>query len=677
MPTRAARLAHAMGLILLATAPLSAARAQGPGKSTRYDADYFARSQPSSALDMVNLVPGFRLEEGDKDVRGYAGAGGNILLDGQRPASKQDSLQDVLKRIPARAVHHVELIRSGAAGYDMQGYAVIVNVVRAHSARLSGRVEAGQALYRHGYDAPRLAGELRYGRDDKVLDLSGALYREIDDEHGFGLRDRHAADGSPIRLARYDQPEGADIKEASASYRQPLAGGTLRVNGLFKRKEKFANISDRISFPESFDALGTERSTADATEFGLNFDRPVAERSRIELIGIRRTERDRETDRSIDPDGTAVTREKSDSSETILRAVLRRQGSLVSLETGIEGALNTLDNHSALEENGVDIPLPTNHVRVQEKRAELFAISTWHLSPVFSAEAGARFEMSRLTQSGDSRLGKSLSFLKPRMLLRWTPSPRDEFRLLVERAVGQLDFDNFVSSASLTSNSITAGNKDLEPDRLWRAELAWEHHIGDGALVLTARREAISDVVDHIPVVTPDDVFDAVGNIGKGRRTMVLADLNLPLDRYGLKGVTIQANGLYRHSRVTDPTTGERRRISKDLPVEGTAGFTHDIAALNIRWGANYALGKEEASFKIDAVEVDRLSDRLDMFVEYKPSPRWTIRLFGKNLTDSPAVRTRTIHTGLRDAAPIKYVERRVLDSGPYVGLTIQRAFGG
>ena len=37
---------------------------------------------------MVMLLPGFVLQEGDDDVRGYAGAAGNVLIDGQRPASK-------------------------------------------------------------------------------------------------------------------------------------------------------------------------------------------------------------------------------------------------------------------------------------------------------------------------------------------------------------------------------------------------------------------------------------------------------------------------------------------------------------------------------------------------------------------------------------------------------------
>ncbi len=55
---------------------------------------------------------------------------------------------------------------------------------------------------------------------DKVLDLAGAIYTEIDDEHGFGLRNRYDRNGVPTRIATYGQPEGNDVKELSGTYQQ-------------------------------------------------------------------------------------------------------------------------------------------------------------------------------------------------------------------------------------------------------------------------------------------------------------------------------------------------------------------------------------------------------------------------------------------------------------------------
>lgn len=65
----------------------------------------------------------------------------------------------------------------------------------------------------------------------------------------------------------------------------------------------------------------------------------------------------------------------------------------------------------------------------------------------------------------------------------------------------------------------------------------------------------------------------------------------------------------------------------------------------------NYAFKTIETAFKIKEVERDTLSDRIDAFVEYKPDARWTIRVFGKNLSNSPATRTRWISQGLRGSS--------------------------
>lgn len=665
-----------LAAILLISTHTAAVAADAGSSVTAFEPDYFASAQPVSALDIVKLVPGFRLEEGDSELRGYSGAGGNVLVDGQRPTSKEDTLEDVLKRIPAESVERIELIRSGA-GYDMQGYTLLANVVRSHTQSLSGRIEGTYANYHHGYDAPRLAGELRHVAGGHILDLSGAIYRDIDDEHGFGSRNRYAEDGTPVRLGVYGQPEGDNIREVLGSYQLPLAGGTARVNGLYKMKKMFANIGEEVIFPTPYDASGTERVNTESTEIGFRYDRAVGVRSQIELLALRRTTGIDGTDKSFAPGGDDVTRENSDASETILRGVLRRKAGNVSLEGGIEGALNILDSHSALEEDGVDIPLPAANVRIEEKRAEAFFTAAWHLSSALTVEAGSRYETSTLTQSGDSALRKSLSFIKPRLLVRWAPSPQDEIRAIFERSVGQLDFADFVSSASLTGGTVTAGNKDLEPDSLWRSELAWEHRIGKGSVVLTARHEAISDVVDRIPVFTDEGVYDAVGNIGSGRRQEVQFDFNLPFDPLGLAGVTLQGSGLWRHSRVTDPVTGERRRISEDLPIEAKVSLTHDIARWHTRWGINYVHAEKETTFKIDEVEIDRVPDRVDAFIEYKPDAAWTLRAFAKNLTNSPVIRTRSLYTGLRGLSPIRHIERRELNSGPYVGFTIQRTFGG
>lgn len=642
-----------------------------------YSRDYFARVQPTSAHDMVGQLPGFRIVEGDAEVRGYSGAAGNILIDGQRPAGKAETLEAVLKRIPAARVVRIELIRAGAPGYDMQGYALLANVVLAPGGKLLGRIEGEYADYRHGYRAGRVSAQLEFERSAHVINLSGAAYREIDDEHGVGSRNRFAADGTPIRLSDYAQPEGANIVEGSMAYRQPLLGGTLRLNGLVQDKRKFADIGYDIYFPARETITGSERKHVRTYEAGLRYERPLGGSTDMDVIGSYRSVSELGVDRETSAGGVDRSDERADSSEAILRASLRGRRGIVSMEVGAEGAINILDSSNKLFEDDVAIPLPGAHVRVEEQRAEFFANAAWTIGPTIVAETGVRYETSKLSQSGDSNASKSLAFVKPRARLNWSPSKQDEVHLLVEREVGQLDFGDFVGAASINSGTISAGNQDLEPDSLWRAEVSHEHRFGSGSIVVAARREWISNLVDKLPVTAEGVVYDAVGNIGSARRDEIEASLKWPLDAMGLTGVIVSGDLTLRRSRATDPSTGLRRRISGDIPREATIAFTHDIPAWKLRWGGSFIFAERKPSFKVREVQTDRLGGRFDLFVEYKPDAQWTMRLFGRNLTDSAATRTRDIYTGVRGSSAFRYSDVRTLNSGPYVGINIQRSFGG
>lgn len=648
--------AAAGGLIaLLLTSPALAApppaSTADAAAVTSYDAAFFARSQPSSAFDMVQLLPGFRIAEGDTDLRGYAGAAGNVLLDGHPLVSKETSLEDLLKGVSAAEVERIDVIRGAAAGFDMQGHSLLANVVRRSTTRLSGRVEGEYAQFSHGLSAPPAAVHVGLRKGARTLDVQGAAYREIDDEHGFGARNRYAADGSPLRVVAYSQPEGARIGEASFAYGQPLSGGALRVTGLVKDQHMFADIEQAILIPRATRADGSEREHTTATEGMARYDRGVGGQGRMEVLFSRRDTRVRGAERSFDGSDSELSRAASDAAETIARGVFRRKGEAASLEIGAEATLNTFVSRLALFENDLEAPLPAANVRIEERRGEVFANGSWRPASRVTLEVGVRYEASRLTQSGDSQLSRTLTALKPRALARYVPTSRDEVRFLIEREVGQLDFGDFVSDASVTSDAITAGNRDLQPEDLWRAEVAWERHVGAGSLVITGRQEWVDNLVDRVVVVSPEGVFDSVGNIGRARRRELEADANLPLDGVAWRGLTVRASALVRDTRATDPLTHEQRRISGEAPFEGRVSLTQDIPAHRLRFGATYVAEQTETKFKIDEVEEDRLDARLDAWMEFKADARWTLRIFARNLSDTAATRTRDVYAGLRPAA--------------------------
>lgn len=650
---------------------------------TAYPAAFFATAQPYSAFDMLTLLPGYRFDEGDEDVRGYAGSAGNVLIDGSRPASKHESLETILRRIPAAAVSRIELIRPGAPGIDMQGQALLANVVRLRAPRTRGAAELGTAFYERDLSAPRIAAEFSRSSGESLLELSAARYRSIDDEHGIGSRPRIDTEGRVIRDTDYTQDEGERVTELAGGYERRFGSGKLRMSASLRRERFRADILELRTFPDWRRERVLEFEDETVSELGMRYEHAFDDAMQLELVGLRREEQERGgergEERSLGTDGgsaaSSLVRADSDESESILRAVLRRSSDRWTIEGGIEGALNVLDSHSALQEDGIEIMLPSANVRVEERRGEAFALATWRLTPRWTLEGGSRFEVSELAQRGDSEVRKSFSFAKPRALLSYARTPQEQWRLLLERRVGQLDFDDFVSSTSLSSNQVTAGNPDLEPDRTWRIELAWERHfMGDGAFVLALRHEEITQLVDRVPIRGAGNL-DGVGNIGDGDRDELELSLNLPLHIIGLPSALLRTSALWRHSRTIDPATGQFRPITEDVPREIVAHLTQDLPRWKTHWGIDVELATLAREFRSNEVRADGLGTMVSVFAEYEPAPSWNIRVYANNLTDRSAKRIRAIYDGVRGSAPLAYIETRSLRIGPYAGVSFRHSF--
>jgi hypothetical protein len=665
--------------IALTTALLGGPALAAQDPVTPYPAAFFAPAQPYSAFDMIARLPGFSFDGGDSDVRGFSGATGNVLIDGKPPASKSESLEAVLKRIPARSVERIELIRPGAAGVDLQGRSLIANVVRAVETTTRGRVEAGTTWHRDGLTAPT-AGRRDHPAIGRPADWS---CRPRSGARSTTIRARDRAAGSRPRAplqrdAVYREDQAHKVAEVAAGHERALVGGKLRLDASVKSENTRADILEIASFPAPSTEVVIEREKILEREIGGHFDLALTDRWTLETLALHHATRVRAGDAAVESGDVSTTRLASDARETIGRGLLRRKGRTVTLEVGAEAALNVLDSHSGLAENGVAIALPAANVRVEERRAEGFATATWRATGALTLEAALRLETSTLTQSGDSALRKSFVYPKPRLLLTWAADERDQVRFEIERRVGQLDFADFVSSTSLTSNTITAGNPDLEPDKTWRLSATWERRLpGDGAIVLTVRHDAISDAVDRVPVIGPGYAFDAPGNIGDGRRTEIELDTSLPLTALKVRGGLLKATIIARRSRVMDPATGAARAISDEPKLEGTVHFTQDLPAWRARWGIDATLAEDKPEYRFDEVRHDTVQARYGIFAELRPAPAWNVRVHADNLTDGKVSRRREQYAGPRGTAALKRVETREMVHGAFAGVTVQRAFGG
>jgi outer membrane receptor protein involved in Fe transport len=151
-----------------------------------YSPDFFVQYFPVTALDFVNRVPGFSIDQGG-GVRGFGGAAGNVLIDGERPSTKSDSIRNILSRIGKDSVERIELIRGATGGLDLGGgQSVVVNVVRKADA---GGTIPWRVRFQHdgGRFTPR--GNVAYTDKYKDTDYTISLEREAAQFRNIGFED--------------------------------------------------------------------------------------------------------------------------------------------------------------------------------------------------------------------------------------------------------------------------------------------------------------------------------------------------------------------------------------------------------------------------------------------------------------------------------------------------------
>ena len=137
-------------LVVLHPHPL-AAQTAGPRGETVYDAGFYATFVPANALQIVQRTPGFTLEQGDSNLRGFGGAAGNVVINGQRPSAKSDRLDTILARIPANRVLRVEVAAGDLFGAEFSGKPQVLKALVLRRALWGrGGFGAGPARQLHG-----------------------------------------------------------------------------------------------------------------------------------------------------------------------------------------------------------------------------------------------------------------------------------------------------------------------------------------------------------------------------------------------------------------------------------------------------------------------------------------------------------------------------------------------
>lgn len=669
---------------LLAAAPVMA---QDPAPDGRliYEAAFFSQFAPGSALDVVQRIPGFSLEDGDQNVRGFGGAAGNLVINGARPSAKSDSLSTILSRIPAGRVLRVEVGPGDLFGAEFTGRPQVANLILRDEGGLSGTLEAEVARDFTGSLSPQgsVSALLRTGRST----FNASLGYENEDFVEEGTDTVRALPSGDLIEFRVKENDIRD-QEYSATASWNFDGGpdrTANLNGRIERN-RFTLVQTNDVQP----AVGVRRDDRLAQrarntrwELGGDVTRPLAGGG-IKLIGLYRTTDADNRDESFNivagnVIGGFEQQDRFTRDEAVGRLVWSH-GSLGgwALELGGEGAFNRLDRDVDLfgvTAGGVRVPidLPVDEAIVSEWRGEAFVNGGRQIGEGLRMDLGLTAEFSRLTVEGDAEAQRSLQFLKPKASFDWRPGDGWRLQASLTRTVAQLDFGDFVGAAELTNDRIDGGNPELLPQRAWEYRLTAERPLlGDGRLQVQLGYDHISLLQDRVPI---EGGGDAPGNLGTGKRLFVNGTVDVPLASLGITGGRFTATGVWRDTSVRDPYTGQDRFFSGQSKWYAEAGFRQDLGSW--AWGVNWFAQPEQSVFRRN--EIDRFDGDepfLTGFVEYRPSQATAVRLGLQNIADVPAGRTRLFFQPDRTAAAPSAVEVRERNRHVEVRLSLRHNFG-
>jgi hypothetical protein len=457
------------------------------------------------------------------------------------------------------------------------------------------------------------------------LALTGPLTRAEVDEHEQGAL--FDAGGDVVGSVDNDLVEREDTGELGLSFRRDLGRWESELGAVITRRR--------------FDA---DEVSVERDEFGA-FNEGAQQTQRIE------------------------------SGETILRVAAER-GLAESwrLQIAVEGALNTLEQRLGLTEDDgggpVPVVLPSANVRVEEERAEASVLLSGTLAQHWTLETGGAVETSVLTQEGDVNLRTELTYWKPTAQITRALG-RNQVRLRFYRDVGQLDFEDFVSAADISSSIVDGGNPNLRPETSWRIEAAGDWRFGDeGALSVTLYRWWVEDALDLVPVGPPGDQVDAPGNIGDADVAGVRATFSLPLPL----GAELRLEGTAQQSEATDPLTGESRSISAFDETALVVRLRQDLEALHFAWGVDFERETEAPSWRLDRTEAEQDAEELTLWVETTAFADVKLRAWASNLSDSDDTRDRRIFDPDRLGA-FDGSDTRARGEGVTIGVSASGAF--
>ena len=654
-----------------------------------YPADFFAQYSPVTAKDMLDRIPGVSLRGGGGGGGGDRGlgTGGNLLINGQRIAGKDNSASDQLERITAAEVERIEIIRDTSGALNVRGASEVINVILVTvESRSSTTVELVNRLNHD--DTFETGGSVAWSQQVGNFQALVNLRSRPNYENRDNREVRLGPDGELLGTLFQTDIRDQDKKNFSTNMSYSTGPHRMQLNALISDGDHARPVRrDFVDFTD----IGVVNSIQDEQvekeegnwEIGGDYEYNFNNGSRLSLLflandEIRNTVRERFESKpaQIGLSKNLFIDSRRERQEFIVQTNYNFSlTSDQSLRVGLERADTQLDSSLLIGSSFGSEPPSVNvgglsplssisnpGTNVQEIRYEGFAFHNWTLNGRSSLESSIVYETSEIAQTGAVKKTRDFQFWRPSFDYRFNITDNFRFRATIERNVSQLSFSSFAATTNEDDRDLNAlaGNPELEPETSWNYEAEIEYRLPNDGGVLSSRiaHTYIDNRIGRInATINPDQPLSATGNVGPAKRWSIFNRASIRLSRLNVPnailGVTL---GLY-DSEIIDPFLKTEQRIGG----RGFVGinFRHDVTPLGLSYGIDYSHSIRGGNYDIDIQTITR-NDRersLDLFVSKVWFKDWTFRLETDNTLNASRCRFRQRFDGTTIDGSLKLIQ--------------------
>nr|WP_315396118.1 TonB-dependent receptor [uncultured Duganella sp.] len=646
------------------------------------------RQGDQTLADVLKRLPGISIsgtpgQGGAISMRGLGNGYTQIMLNGE-PVAAGFSLDAIAPEM----IERVEILRSATAEFSNQAVAGAINVILKKAVKRGQRTLSAGVARQAGQTTPTLTAQLSGQNQGYTYSLAATLSRKHSEAPSTDLEEQRDGNGALLLRRRTPQTESGrtDALTVTPRLNWTLAGGDTISWQSFANLRRVDNQHRASETTLVGGSSDYPRNVADfVADFvmlrsDVNWTHRLDNGDKMETkLGVNSNRRSGIFDfYGMDGDGRPLARHyvESGPAETSVTAsgtYRHPVGERHALALGwdVSRARRREDrNERTFSATGEQTGANNADYRADVDRVAFFAQDEWEASKRFSLYLGLRHERLKTASRAEAAnapdaLDLSSAVWSPSLQARYTLPNKDIVRLAVSRTYKAPPLAKLVPRRYTNDNNNNPtnpdeqGNPNLRPELAWGLDAAYEHYLGDGALL------GASAYLRRIRDVTVTRLFEQDGiwveapfNNGNASVRGVELEAKLPLRRLlpAAPAIDLRANLARNWSRV-DNVPGPDNRLESQTPFTANLGadYRADGSAVTLGGNFNYQAGGPVR--QAERVRLGGSTKReLDLYALWKIDGKTQLRVAGANLlaqtatewhdyTDAGGVRHRVTTT--------------------------------